>query len=99
MKKPKEDEWVPTQEELLEEAKITEQENLASLGGYFLLLFQFFCSILIVEKYQKMESEKKNKRTVKRVHRGPVIQYYSTRMPLIEEIDVVENKTFVIFSC
>lgn len=32
VKKPKEEEWVPTQEELLEEAKITEQENLASLG-------------------------------------------------------------------
>jgi vacuolar protein sorting-associated protein 72 len=26
------DEWRPTQEELLEEAKITEQENLKSLG-------------------------------------------------------------------
>lgn len=34
VKKPKEEEWVPTQEELLEEAKITEQENLASLGEY-----------------------------------------------------------------
>lgn len=34
VKRPKEDEWVPTQEELLEEAKITEQENLASLGDY-----------------------------------------------------------------
>lgn len=35
VKKPKEEEWVPTQEELLEEAKITEQENLASLGECF----------------------------------------------------------------
>lgn len=34
-KKPKKaivEEWVPTQEELLEEAKITEEENLKSLG-------------------------------------------------------------------
>lgn len=35
VKKPKEEEWVPTQEELLEEAKITEQENLASLGAHY----------------------------------------------------------------
>lgn len=32
IKRPREEEWVPTQEELLEEAKITEQENLQSLG-------------------------------------------------------------------
>lgn len=32
VKKPKEEEWVPTQEELLEEAKITELENIKSLG-------------------------------------------------------------------
>lgn len=42
-----------------------------------------------------MESEKKSKRTVKRVHSGPVIQYRSTRMPLIEEIEE-PNKTLVI---
>ncbi|EEZ98296.2 vacuolar protein sorting-associated protein 72 homolog [Tribolium castaneum] len=70
IKKPKEEEWVPTQEELLEEAKTTELENLKSL-----------------EKYQKMESEKKTKRTVKKVINGPVIQYRSTRMPIIEEIN------------
>lgn len=39
VKKPKEEEWVPTQEELLEEAKITEQENLASLGVFFVICF------------------------------------------------------------
>lgn len=33
VKRPKEDEWVPTQEELLEEAKITELENIKSLGN------------------------------------------------------------------
>lgn len=41
-KKPrrtKEDDWVPTQEELLEEAKITEIENLKSLGGCFVFYF------------------------------------------------------------
>ncbi|KAJ3666307.1 hypothetical protein Zmor_001757 [Zophobas morio] len=70
VKRPKEEEWRPTQEELLEEAKVTEQENLKSL-----------------EKYQKMESEKKTKRTVKKVVSGPVIQYRSTRMPIIEEVE------------
>lgn len=34
VKKPREEEWIPTQEELLEEAKITEEENLASLGMF-----------------------------------------------------------------
>lgn len=28
------DDWIPTQEELLEEALITEEENIASLGKY-----------------------------------------------------------------
>lgn len=28
------EEWMPTQEELLEEAKLTEIENLKSLGKY-----------------------------------------------------------------
>lgn len=32
IKRPREEEWIPTQEELLEEAKVTEQENLQSLG-------------------------------------------------------------------
>ena len=34
-----------------------------------------------------MESEKKTKRTVKKVVSGPVIQYRSTRMPIIEEVE------------
>jgi vacuolar protein sorting-associated protein 72 len=33
IKRPKEEEWIPTQEELLEEAKITELENIKSLGN------------------------------------------------------------------
>ncbi|KAK5650448.1 hypothetical protein RI129_001477 [Pyrocoelia pectoralis] len=69
-KKPKEEEWIPTQEELLEEAKITELENLQAL-----------------ERYQKMESEKKSRRPFKRTRFGPIIQYHSMRMPLIEEIN------------
>nr|CAH7728293.1 unnamed protein product [Callosobruchus chinensis] len=71
-KKPKKvliEEHMPTQEELLEEAKVTEEENLKSL-----------------EKYQKMESEKKIKRPFKKTPSEPVIQYRSMRMPLIEEI-------------
>ncbi|XP_045467702.1 vacuolar protein sorting-associated protein 72 homolog [Harmonia axyridis] len=73
-KKPRrtrEDNWIPTQEELLEEAKITEIENLKSL-----------------EKYQKLESEKKTRRSTKKITNGPVIQYRSLKMPLIEELDI-----------
>ncbi|CAG9815265.1 unnamed protein product [Phaedon cochleariae] len=69
------EEWIPTQEELLEEAKFTEQENLKSL-----------------EKYQKMESEKKIKRPAKKVYSGPMIQYKSTRMPIIDEMDNIEGE-------
>lgn len=69
-KRSRDDEWVPTQEELLEEAKLTEIENLKSL-----------------ERYQKIENEKKTKRIAKKVHNGPVIEYRSLKMPIIEEMD------------
>lgn len=71
MKRPQQqDVWKPTQEELLEEAKITEEENLKSL-----------------EKYQKLELEKKKTRIVKKVFTGPIIRYHSVTMPLIEDLD------------
>ncbi|XP_066252127.1 vacuolar protein sorting-associated protein 72 homolog isoform X1 [Euwallacea similis] len=73
-KKIKEEEWMPTQEELLEEAKVTELENLKSL-----------------ERYQKMESEKKTKRISKKAYSGPIIRYTSMRMPLIEDLDTDDN--------
>lgn len=43
IKKPTLDEWVPTQEELLEEAKLTELENIKSLGNFinFAILVNF----------------------------------------------------------
>lgn len=66
VKRQKEEEWVPTQEELLEEAKITEEENLQSL-----------------EKYQRLENEKKTRRTVKKVFSGPMIRYHSLKMPIL----------------
>ncbi|GAB0093597.1 Vacuolar protein sorting-associated protein 72 homolog [Sergentomyia squamirostris] len=64
------EEYIPTQEELLEEALETEKENLKSL-----------------EKYQKMELEKKKSRPTKRTFTGPIIRYHSMSMPLIEELD------------
>lgn len=75
VKKPKEEEWVPSQEELLEEAKITEQENLQSL-----------------EKYQKMENEKKSKRPIKKTFSGPTISYHSMRFPVIEKEPGINDK-------
>lgn len=88
MKRHKEEEWVPTQEELLEEAKITEEENIQSL-----------------EKYQRLENEKKSRRAVKKVASGPMIRYHSLRMPILGEkgvngtqhmeisVDVPQKKT------
>ncbi|KAJ8865766.1 hypothetical protein PR048_033288 [Dryococelus australis] len=78
-RKKAQDVWKPTQEELLEEAKITEKENLKSL-----------------EKYQKLEMEKKKARPVKKTFEGPVIRYHSTTMPLISELQEQQQDEAVI---
>ncbi|XP_074595064.1 vacuolar protein sorting-associated protein YL-1 isoform X2 [Brevipalpus obovatus] len=68
-KRPNKENWRKfTQEELLEEAKITEQINLASLEKYQKL---------------ELEKAKKNK-VVKEVARGPRIVYRSLSMPHLE---------------
>lgn len=87
VKRPKEEEWIPTQEELLEEAKITEQENLQSLGMVFVVFCLKLCTFYsVIERYQKLESEKKTRRPVKKIFNGPTIQYQSLKFPVIEEI-------------
>lgn len=69
-KKPKivkNDDPIPTQDELLEEATRTEAENLLSL-----------------EKFRRMEMEKKKVRPSKATtYTGPVIRYHSVSMPVI----------------
>ncbi|KAM8703377.1 hypothetical protein ACLKA7_008063 [Drosophila subpalustris] len=67
-KKVRVEDYMPTQEELLEEAKITEEENIKSL-----------------EKFQKMELEKKKTRPTKRVFTGPTIRYHSLTMPVMRK--------------
>ncbi|XP_059219274.1 vacuolar protein sorting-associated protein 72 homolog [Stomoxys calcitrans] len=62
------EEYMPTQEELLEEAKVTEEENIKSL-----------------EKFHKMELEKKKTRPSKRVFNGPMIRYHSMTMPVVRK--------------
>uniref|UniRef100_D3TND7 Vacuolar protein sorting-associated protein 72 homolog n=1 Tax=Glossina morsitans morsitans TaxID=37546 RepID=D3TND7_GLOMM len=62
------EEYMPTQEELLEEAKITEEENIKSL-----------------EKFQKMELEKKKTRPTKRLFLGPIVRYHSLAMPVVRK--------------
>lgn len=56
---------MPTQEELLEEAQITEEENIKSL-----------------EKFQKLEMEKKKTRPTKRNLVEPLIRYRSIKLPI-----------------
>ncbi|KAI5704602.1 hypothetical protein M8J75_007064 [Diaphorina citri] len=66
------EEWVmPTQEELLEEAKLTEKENKKWVESFLKM---------------EMEKQKRNK-IVKKKYTGPTITYYSTTMPLIEVLD------------
>ncbi|EDW80877.1 uncharacterized protein Dwil_GK11323 [Drosophila willistoni] len=67
-KKVRVEDYMPTQEELLEEAKITEEENIKSL-----------------EKFQKMELEKKKTRPTKRVFTGATIHYHSMTMPVMRK--------------
>lgn len=59
------EEYMPTQEELLEEALITEEENIKSL-----------------EKFQRLEMEKKKARPIKRNLVEPVIRYTSLKTPI-----------------
>uniref|UniRef100_A0A182R662 Vacuolar protein sorting-associated protein 72 homolog n=1 Tax=Anopheles funestus TaxID=62324 RepID=A0A182R662_ANOFN len=63
------EEYIPTQEELLEEAGITERENLKSL-----------------ERFRRMELEKQKMRPTKKKFTGATIRYFSTAMPIIEEV-------------
>ncbi|XP_043275032.1 vacuolar protein sorting-associated protein 72 homolog [Venturia canescens] len=77
-KKPKivrHDTWKPTQEELLEEALLTEELNIKSL-----------------EKYQKLENEKKNTRAVRKTHSEPMIRYQSLAMPVMVLADKSKAK-------
>ncbi|BFF92474.1 vacuolar protein sorting-associated protein 72 homolog [Drosophila madeirensis] len=67
-KKVRVEDYMPTQEELLEEAKITEEENILSL-----------------EKFQKMELEKKKTRPTKRIFNGATIRYHSLTMPVMRK--------------
>lgn len=62
------EEYMPTQEELLEEAKVTEEENIKSL-----------------EKFLKLELEKKKTRPSKRIFSGPMIRYHSMTMPVVRK--------------
>lgn len=69
----KNDDPIPTQEELLEEVEHTEKENLLSL-----------------EKFRRMELEKKKVRPTKgTTYTGPIIRYHSMSMPVIQD----EQKT------
>ena len=45
------------------------------------------------EKYLLLEIEKKKVKPIKKEYTGPMIRYHSVRMPLIEEVPVVEPPT------
>lgn len=71
----KNDDPLPTQEELLEEAAQTEKENLLSL-----------------EKFRRMELEKKKVRPTKgTTYQGPIIRYHSTSMPVVQDEQKVKE--------
>lgn len=60
---------IPTQDELLEEAIQTEKENILSL-----------------EKFRRMELEKKKVRPTKATtYTGPIIRYHSMSMPVVQD--------------
>ncbi|KAK2582600.1 hypothetical protein KPH14_004888 [Odynerus spinipes] len=45
-----------------------------------------------LEKYQKLENEKKNTRTVRKAHVGPMIRYHSISMPVMVFTDPIEKE-------
>lgn len=71
----KNDDPIPTQEELLEEAIQTEKENILSL-----------------EKFRRMELEKKKVRPTKgTTYVGPIIRYQSVSMPVVQDEQKVKE--------
>lgn len=78
-KKPKivkVDDYIPTQSELLEEAVITEKENLKSLEKF---------------RRMELE-KKKVRPTKNSQYIGPIIRFHSVSMPVVEEITQPEIK-------
>lgn len=57
--------------------------------------------VLFPEKYQKLESEKKNTRTVRKTHVGPMIRYQSLSMPVmvLSETSVNDKNETIIVVC
>lgn len=72
------------------------QTSYLRLGNIMIVLFVpalvpiFLMNSVLSEKYQLMEIEKKKVKPVKKEYAGPMIRYHSVRMPLIEEVPVVE---------
>ncbi|KAK4807633.1 hypothetical protein QYF61_015979 [Mycteria americana] len=84
-----------TQEELLEEAKITEEINLRSLGELGAMPRGAETPEMAqregVENYERLEADKKKQVQKKRKCVGPVIRYWSVTMPLVPEPGKEEN--------
>lgn len=55
-----------------------------------ILFFNSF--LLFTEKYQKLENEKKNTRTIRKAQTGPMIRYQSLAMPIMILSEVNYNK-------
>jgi hypothetical protein len=58
---------------------------------------KYYYSLLIIEKYQKLENEKKTTRTVRKTYVGPMIRYQSLSMPVmvLSETNIDENDKIV----
>lgn len=48
--------------------------------------------VIISEKYQKLENEKKNTRTVRKTNVGPIVRYQSMSMPVLMLSDIQGGK-------
>ena len=70
-----------TQEELLEEAKLTEEINLASLKKY---------------EEMELENKKKASKLTRRAVHGPFIRYFSTSMPLIKVCQIHRERLWLL---
>lgn len=60
--------------------------------GNILFLLNLKNFLLFTEKYQKLENEKKNTRTIRKAQTGPMIRYQSLAMPIMILSEVNYNK-------
>ncbi|KAL4236349.1 Vacuolar protein sorting-associated protein 72 [Mactra antiquata] len=78
---------IATQKRVAEVRRLTQEELLEEAKITEELNMQS------LENYQRLELEKKTRRSVKQGQKGPIIRYHSLSMPLIEELEEEDDES------